>query len=153
MTPSEYKKRIENELINDFIRKFTEKVGYTPIVITDKGSNETNYNVLTLTELEECFDDFLPVIRNKTTNLKAHCRVRELKDLRHTFCFIAKLMKHTYVSIGRHINRDHTTVINSIRTFRNLYQTDEVFRMRYFNIINHIKSKHESPIMENLDKV
>ncbi len=62
-------------------------------------------------------------------------------------------MKHTYVSIGRHINRDHTTVINSIRTFRNLYQTDEVFRMRYFNIINHIKSKHESPIMENLDKV
>ncbi len=153
MTAIEYKKRVERELIDEFVKKFTDKVGYKPIVITDKGSNETNYHVLSLSELEECFDSFLPTIRNKKITLKTECRIREVKDLRHTFCFIAKLMKHTYVSIGRHINRDHTTVINSIRTFRNLYQTDEVFRIRYFNIINYIKNKYESSIMENLDQI
>jgi hypothetical protein len=153
MTPNEYKRRLENELINDFVRKFTEKVGYSPIVITDKGSSETDYNLLTLSELEECFQPFLPVIRERVQKLKPKCRYREIMELRHIFCFVAKLMKHTYTDIGRYLNRDHTTVINSIKTFRNLYQTEEGFKMKYLRIINHIKKKYESSALENLDKI
>jgi chromosomal replication initiation ATPase DnaA len=111
------------------------------------------YDVLSLFELEKCFENFLPVVKNKTLRLNTACRSREIKDLRHTFCFIARLMKYTHANIGKYLNRHHTTVINSVKTFRNLYQTDEVFKARYHNIINHIKNKHESPIMENLDKI
>ena len=153
MTLSEYKRRVETELINEFVRKFTDKVGYSPIVITEKGSSELDYKVISLQELEDCFERYLPIYNNRKIGLRHKCRIKEIIELRHTFCFIARLMRYNYTSIGRYLNRDHTTIINSIKTFRNLYETEESFKNLYINILNIIKDKYESPIMENFDKI
>ena len=63
-------------------------------------------------------------------------------------------MNFKMTTIGQFLdNRDHSTVINSVRVFENLYQTDDIFREKYERIIKHIKETYESSIMESVDKV
>ena len=57
-------------------------------------------------------------------------RRKTIKDARKIYCYQMKdklswSLKEIGVSIG---NRDHTTVIHNIQTYKDLYQTDDAFK-------------------------
>lgn len=154
MNPAEYKKKVENDLINEFISKFYEKVGYYPTVVTNNRITDDGVIILTLPELERCFDNYLPTFYNKKAGLGSKDRYRPLVELRCIFFFIGRSMKYGLKQLGRYLgNRDHTTVIHNVNTFRNLYDTDPVFREKYYLIINQIKKDYEPSIMEDFSKM
>jgi hypothetical protein len=154
MTPEQYKKQLEQKLIKEFLEKFYSKVGYFPVVITDKGSNKDGTIILTLNELEKYFDPYLDTIKGQRLKLSSKNRARSLVELRNIFCHIAKSMGYSLKFIGKYIGgRDHTTVIHNIRTCVNLCQTDDNFRNKYQTIIYNIKKDYdESSAMDNTNQ-
>lgn len=139
----------ENEMVQDFIEKFYETFSYYPTVIIKSKKKNLTFSVISLNDLEKCFTTFLPKKYNKTYLLGSKIRIRELVELRFIFCHIARKMAYGLKDIGLYLNRDHTTVLHGLRTFRNLYQTDEYFREKYHKIINIIKTNYESSAMDD----
>jgi hypothetical protein len=146
---------IEASLIYEFMESFRKHSGYYPTVITREAivENKEGIKLLTLNELNQYFNPFLPKIYNKTTNLDTKLRNRVIVELRFMFCYIARSMRFTLTDIGRFLKRDHTTIIHALNMFHNLYQTDESFRFKYTTIINSIKeNQHESQSLDDIDK-
>lgn len=153
MDTADYKKKVEQQLIKEFLNKFYEKVGYYPTVITNT-NDEGGVKILTLNQLEEYFEPFLPTIFGKKTSLSNKHRARPLVELRFIFFFIGRQMKYTLLEIGQHVGkRDHTTVLHGLTMFRNLFETDVKFRSTYETIIKNIKKDYEPSAMEYLDQM
>jgi hypothetical protein len=149
MNPAEYKKKVEHDLITEFVSKFYEKVGYHPTVITNHRITDDGIISLTLPELEKYFEPYLPTIFKKKVNLGAKDRSRSIVELRCIFFFIARSMRYGLKQLGKYLgDRDHTTVIHGLTTFRNLYDTEPSFRDKYYLIINQIKKDYESSTLE-----
>lgn len=68
--------------------------------------------------------------------LKGKCRRTEYVYPRQLFCYLMKLYspRQSYVSIGRFINRDHSTVITSIEKVNDILDTDRAFRKAMTNL-------------------
>ena len=152
MTEEEYKKKIENQLIEEFVNKFYEKVGYKPTVLTDIMNNACGPPPMTLAKLASYFDEELPVIHGKTIKLTSKSRYRTLVELRCIFCHIARYMGYTFSAIAHYLFRDHTTIIHNVNTFNNLYDTDNLFKRKYFTILNKMRNNYEPPVMDDADK-
>jgi hypothetical protein len=143
----------ERRFTKEFIKTFYEKFNYYPTVIMSKKHVMDGYNLLSLNQLEQAFKPFLPKQYGKVVNLSDKARIREISELRHMFCFIARSMNFKLKTIGNYLDgRDHSTVINSLAIFKNLHETDQVFREKFKRITNHIKEKYESSIMEHVNK-
>lgn len=154
MNPAEYKKKVEHDLITDFVNRFYEKVGYHPTVITNHRITDDGIITLTLPELEKYFEPYLPTILNKKVNLGVKDRSRSIVELRCIFFFIARSMRYNLKQLGKYLGgRDHTTVIHGITTFRNLYETEPAFRDKYYLIINQIKKDYEPSALEYPDQM
>jgi hypothetical protein len=155
MNPAEYKKKVEYDLIKEFVNKFYEKVGYYPTVITDHRISDNGVVILTLLELEKYFEPHLPALLfGRKVTLGSKDRSRELVELRCIFFFIGRSMRYGLKQLGVYLgNRDHTTVIHNVNTFRNLYETDQRFRDKYYLIINQIKKDYEPSALEYLDQM
>ena len=151
MTEIEYKRKIEKELIKEFLDKFYEKVGYRPIVITDTLTDESG-PPMTLDDLASVFIPYLPEINKVTYGLKSKSRYRPLVELRCIFCYLGKAMGYTLISLGRYLNRDHTTIMHNINTFNDLNATNDLFKIKYLKIVSSIKDRYESSIMDNIDQ-
>lgn len=55
-------------------------------------------------------------------------QTEEVSDMRKVFCYISHvLLKMSKTSIGKFINRDHTTVISSIYGAQDLMETNDEF--------------------------
>jgi hypothetical protein len=157
MDSKTYAAQLEAKMINEFKRKFLEKVGYVPIVLTQVQVGEKEYlPVLALDELERCFKPFLPEKFGKKLTLSCRNRYREIVELRNIFCSLARQMRYTCTTIGEHLGgRDHTTVLHNLQTFNDLIHTSDTFRAKYLEIITYIKEKHcvyEPPALEQPDK-
>ena len=153
MTPDEYQKKVETDIVKNFLKTFYEKVGYYPIVIINEKSGVDESKTISLLELETYFEPYLPIIYGKKQKLGSKSRSRPLPELRFIFCHIARAMRYSLKQIGQHLGgRDHTTVIHGLTTFNNLYQTDDRFKELYHKIINNIKNKYESSVMDYIDK-
>tara|TARA_R110002110_G_scaffold194259_4_gene403048 strand:- start:368 stop:829 length:462 start_codon:yes stop_codon:yes gene_type:complete len=66
------------------------------------------------------------------TQLRSKLRERTLVEARQIFC--ALMYEHTeqgLANIGSLVNRDHTTVIHSIKTVKNLTEIDSKFKTKY----------------------
>ena len=154
MNPAEYKKKVEHNLITEFVNRFYDKVGYYPTVITNHRITDDGIITLTLPELEKYFEPYLPTIFNKKVNLSAKDRCRGIVELRCIFFFIARSMRYGLKQLGTYMGgRDHTTVIHGVNTFRNLYETDPLFRDKYYLIINQIKKDYEPSTLGTIDQV
>ena len=146
---SRYAQKMEAKLIEKFCTDFHEKMGYYPIVT----GRAPDVNVLTLKELKDAFEPFLPLYEGKKISLSSKSRKREIVDLRKMFCYIAKNMKYTLHSIGVELGgRDHTTVIHNILEFNNMIDTNEKFRTEYDLIYQYVleilnQKKNESSDM------
>jgi hypothetical protein len=153
MNPIEYKKKVEHDLITEFINKFHQKVGYYPTVITNHRITDDGIVALTLPELEKYFEPFIPTSMKKK-GLASKDRYRNIVELRCIFFFIARSMRYNLKPLGDYMGgRDHTTVIHGINTFRDLYETDPTFRSKYYLIINQIKQDYESSALDTVDKM
>jgi chromosomal replication initiation ATPase DnaA len=154
MNTTQYRRKLENQLVTEFIQKFIEKIGYAPTVITDQNVNGKNFKKIPLDELEEIFKEFLPCVNGNFLHLGHKSRNRTLTNVRHIFVFLAKLMGYSMVNIGIYLgNRDHSTMVHSIKTFRNLYQTSDHFRDLYLLIVKNLRLYYESSNMEIPNKM
>lgn len=153
MDTADYKKKVEQRLVKEFLDKFYEKVGYYPTVITNT-NDEGGVKILNLNELEKYFEPFMPTIFGKKAALSNKDRVRPLVELRFIFFFIARQMKYTLLEIGQHVGkRDHTTILHGLTMFKNLYETDVKFKCIYDTIIKNIKKDYEPSTMEYLNQM
>ncbi len=85
-------------------------------------------------------DDILEIVSFYTSisveNIKEHNRHLEISDARHLFFYIAKKYSgKSCVSIASYLNRDHATLINSIKKVENRIDTEPQFRIYLGNLI------------------
>lgn len=156
MDKLQYPAHLEKKLIEQFKEAFKEKLGYEPVVITKTtdSSNEEKVPLMSLEVLKQHFSPFLPQVFTRTINLESKYRKRELVELRNIYCYLAKQMGYSLKTIGDSIgNRDHTTIIHNITSFKNLMETNDTFREKYTTIINFIKSYYEPSALDNIDQV
>lgn len=153
MTESQmYAAALEKKLIEEFKEKFQEKMGYRPVVLTRVEVGNDYVPVMTLDELISYFDPFLPTHFGKKLTLNDRCRKRELVELRMMYFYMARSMRYNLGTIGDKLGgRDHTTVIHGVNTFVDLMETNEQFRNKFQQILNHIKENHESSTLDEFD--
>lgn len=104
--------------------------------------------------LEQVFDDIVTCFRIDPARLKSESRYRDLVTVRQIYCFVAKSMtNHTLREIGALIgDRDHTTIISSIRKVKRFIGTKDATFMDFWDkytkrtniynemlIVNHIR--------------
>lgn len=81
------------------------------------------------------------VLNVERDDLVGKTRKKEVVEARHIISFIlVKRVGLTLKRVGQYYlgGRDHTTVINSIKKFDNLYETEETFRAKVYTITNNI---------------
>lgn len=161
MNQQEYASRLERKLIEQFKKDFFKKFEYYPVVLTKINlviGEEDRAPLMTLEQLESYFTPFLPKKYDKVVHLKQKIRIREITELRSIFCYLARNMRYSLKTIGEYLNgRDHTTVIHSVNTFKDLIETCGTFREKYYRVLDHIKQinniEDESSIMERLQEI
>ena len=140
MTTEEYIEKTEKKLIETFLQNFHDKMGYYPIVLTNKDLKNKPVNILSLEKLESHFEPYLPKVYGKKLSLSSKARIREIVELRQVFCFISRSMGFSLKTIGNFLgNRDHTTIIHNVRTFHDMMQTNSYYKEKYTALINKIK--------------
>lgn len=161
MNQQDYASRLEKKLIDQFKEDFFKKFEYYPVVLTKINlvmDEENSYPLMSLEQLESYFTPFLPKKFDKVVQLKQKIRIREITELRSIFCYLARNMKYSLKTIGEYLNgRDHTTVIHSVNTFKDLIETCGTFREKYYRVLDHIKQINNiedgSSIMERLQEI
>jgi hypothetical protein len=150
METIQYAAKLERKLVEEFKALFREKVGYTPLVFTKHDKDAAEIPLMSLEELDQHFQRFLPVKFGDRVPLQTKRRMREIVELRSIFCHLAKNMKYSLCTIGTHLGgRDHTTVIHGLRIFRDLMDTNDSFRQKFLMIHKHIKENTKSQNYES----
>lgn len=138
MTSTDYQKKIAVNMVQKFIKEFKDKTGLKVMVhITELGNvDEENMlkSLLTLEKVEKIFLMCLPSEIANGFRLRSRSRKRDQVDIRCMFCAIAYRLNFTLSDIGRHIDRDHTTIIHLNRKADNLMDIDEQFASLYNSI-------------------
>lgn len=117
---------------SDFYLRF----GYYPEIILNKPENVEGSSHLSLSQLREGIQIF-----NKSIEIQSDCRKKEIVYLRKIYCMIASDYGYTLVNIGKSLNRDHSTVIHSLKSGYDLLETDEEFRNLYIDVSSFINPK------------
>ena len=147
-----YAVHLERKLIDEFKQKFQDKLGYEPVVLTKVADSPYSIPIMSLEQLAEYFEPFLPELFGNTLTLVTKSRKRELVELRMMFCYLARSMKYKLEAIGNYLGgKDHTTVMHNVASFINLMETNENFRSKFLHILNYIKENHESSAMDQPD--
>ena len=59
-------------------------------------------------------------------------RTQNIMDARHLFCYLCrKHLKMTYLSVGKILHRDHSTIINSVQVYDSLIEYDRTTNKLY----------------------
>jgi hypothetical protein len=157
MIENEYEKlKFQKKLIDQFTEEFNRHLGYRPIVVTKTTQKASGpLELMSLTELKDYFEPFLPTLYDKKVPLDAKCRIREIIELRQMYFYLARSMGYKLVFIAYSLGKkDHTTVVHALNTFHNLLEVDEGYKNRFLTILNYIKSlKNGSPALADSDKV
>jgi hypothetical protein len=69
--------------------------------------------------------------------INVRSRRRELVEARHIYCLILKKhSRYTLDAIGKEIDRDHTSVLHSLRRAKEFLQYDQDFKDKFYNLEN-----------------
>jgi hypothetical protein len=146
-----YEEKLELKLIGEFKKLFHTKMGYTPVVITKnhkeidpEKKGPSDLKPVNLTTLKKWFEEITPLRHGSRMPLNSKNRYREIVQLRMMYCFIARMMGHSFVRIGKVLCRDHSTIIHNVDTFKNLMETNPQFIELYKEVFQHIKQKLEN---------
>jgi hypothetical protein len=154
MTPTEKKQFIASEMINKFTKDFKRRTGLN-VMINLYGDNqvlhdfsvsfEENYPIITLRELENLILESLPETIN-SEKFRSKSREREYVDVRSIFSYVARRFNFKYATIGKYLNKDHTTIIHHQKIAENLLETDPIYKSKYEHIVNKINEKYDKVI-------
>lgn len=145
-----YSLNLQKKLIDEFKKKFYEKIGFYPEVIVHTTefveAGHTSIMRIPLDELLDIFDrHLLPKLIGRVPNtswiesLRNKTRIRDICELRFMYYKIAGLMGYSWSSIGRTVRQDHGNVIHGINTLNNRLETDPRVRHDYYNTLLTIK--------------
>ncbi len=96
------------------------------VKIVDRSKVDQDYKM----SLEVIYDIFKATFE---IELKTPNRTKEYAFPRHMFCYIAnKIYRHSLTKVGRMIERDHTSVIYSCKTYADLMTTKNEEMMHYY---------------------
>lgn len=95
---------------------------------------------------KKCEGDYIIQIVNKefNTNCTEQTRRKKVVYARHAACFfLREFTTMTLEDISNSMgNKDHSTVINSIKVFKNLIETDEDYKNKVDNIRLELEKKY-----------
>lgn len=142
-----------SDYVDAFKLKFKLKYGITPYVsISTKG----HYNG------KLCLQELLDIVNKvfeDTVNVKYHdgvfsqSRKREVVTYRHAFCKISYSLGYKLKAIAEFINKNHATVLHSIRNVDNLLKSNDFEMTRcmdelYVEIEKYITKKEYEKILQ-----
>jgi hypothetical protein len=109
---------------------------------------------MSLEALEDMVTPFLPMIFNKPARLNSRDRNRSLVEIRIIYVHLANQMNHYLPEVAQYLKKDRTVMLYYIKQFRNLIETDPLFRKKYQEITDHIQTyyPYEPSIVEHLDQ-
>ncbi|MGB0896858.1 MAG: helix-turn-helix domain-containing protein [Flavobacteriaceae bacterium] len=85
--------------------------------------------------------------------INSNRRYRDIADARRIYGLISKqLTGESLLSIGKHINKDHATILHYCKTAKNLIETDTEFSDLYYRCLGRINKIPKEEILENLIK-
>ena len=149
MNAIDYQKQMAIKMITKFKREFEEKTDLKIKISVNKYKIYSNSEdiddpiiYIGLEDLEKDFTDCLPDKLKYIDILRVNCRKREIVDFRSIFAHIAVKFNFTFVSIGQHINRHHSTIISLRNKANNLLETDPMFLNLYNEILSKIERKY-----------
>lgn len=134
---------LEKQLIEKFKIEFYDKLGYYPIVITDREITE-NKKLMSLYELECLFENILPSLYGKKMTIGSKNRNRPIVELRAIYVFLARCMGYRLIDIATYMQKHHASIIHYEDLFANLMSTSEEFRILFEKVYTHVKQNHES---------
>ena len=114
-----------SDYVDAFKLKFKLKYGITPYVsISTKGHYNGKLSLQELLEIvNKVFEDNVNV--KYQDGVFSHSRKREVVTYRHAFCKISYSLGYKLKSIAEFINKNHATVIHSIRNVDNLLKSHD----------------------------
>jgi hypothetical protein len=148
---------LQKAMVKQFKEDFFKKFDYKPLVVISVSDDVDFMPHMTLQELQNYFDHFLPVVNGKKLSLNTKRRFREIVELRFIYCFLSRQLGYRQIEIARALNkRDHTTIVHNLKIFSNLMETNDYFKEKYKTIYNYImeasKSKiNESPAVDSIN--
>lgn len=83
------------------------------------------------------------VYKIETSDVTRKTRKREVCSARHTICWVlVKKFGMSRTAVAKKVlgGRDHTTIINSLQKFDNLYETEDIFKEKADLIMDKLKS-------------
>jgi len=94
---------------------------------------------LTFDNLLSCISKFYTIPKSE---ILGRCRKREIVICRQMFCYIARknMPDKSLSTIGRFLNRDHSTVIHSIDAAESLVTWNKTFAKEFNKLNNYIKT-------------
>jgi len=116
---------------------------YTDIVSPNIFKSKNDWNMISFKcKHYRSFDRASSIIANEIEKITGihpfshiDSREREAKQSRQLFAkFMKKYTNYSLGRIGKYIGRDHATILHSIKTVNNYYDTDKDFRELYCNI-------------------
>ena len=119
------------EIVTQFKTEMKAVLGYD----IDVWYNVVEHNIVgdlfvILSNVSQCCMVTLDQLRSKK-------RQREIVEARQIYCKLAKKRtKYTLEQIGSAINKDHATVLHSVRTCNNLIETNINFKNKYHDCAN-----------------
>ena len=79
-----------------------------------------------------------------STRILTRIRKREVVDARHMYIAVMrKIFRYPVTEIGRMVDRDHTTILDSLKKFNNRYKCYDDYKDVADSIFNKIRSKIE----------
>ncbi len=156
MTALEYRNVLAEKLIKDFVKDFKYKTG---LKITVQLSNpalnkemtgsdnkaDQDYPVVFLSDIESVIMEHYPY-KLKNGDLKHQCRKKEIVDARSIFAHIARRFNFSFSTIGKYIDRDHSTIMHLSKKAENLMKYDQNYECIYISIVEKIKEKYDKII-------
>ena len=89
------------------------------------------------------------VEKDQNCKISVKSRRRNLVEARHIYCLIVrKYTDYSLAIIGKEINRDHATVLHSIRRAKEFLQYDQDFKVKF----NNLENKFKALTVNNFDK-
>ena len=101
-----------------------------------------------MVNLENVMEAVSVVTNVPTEKIFGKDRHRDIMSARHLYCYMAKVhTNNTLQNIGRYIDKDHTTVINSIKVVNDMIDTEyDVFVDMVNRCNDYITLEYKKPL-------
>lgn len=151
MSPKEYEQKMIYTMVTNFIDDLYQKTGAKAVVTVDtlKLGKDDISPIKSITSLDMLEKRLLAAVPHPLDRNPMRIKSRKLEyvEVRCVFCFIAyQKLGFTLSTIGRFINRDHTSVLHMLRRAEDLLDRDVKFTNLYRIIYDNLNQEHADSI-------